>query len=382
MPVEQLQAAQDARKADADAAAKQLQLVQEALDKANVSNEQHKAKLEEKFAPIKGLKEEMSAMKASHAESTAELKKDLADMRRQRDKVTRNRDAIRGELGNEVLDKHIELRNAVESKQKVERETQTLKAKLQLDEQQLSSREAFFETLQEGTDSEERKLVLRNQMRAELEAHAAVKVNKVAEELALCKNHLEEQKALNEKVHMFIGEMACNAQGVKEFHTTFEASRPAKESSAAARFTDIQAAQIYKEGRNTGYLESHKESELAFAMAYPEKCPDFKRTPAHDYVTNVQNPLHRYNRGMEVGHSIVGAIVAQQTQLRELDLRVWKSANVTLDMMQPRNLTDPPKEGFWDGVRTGAHKRIKEYEPQVKAWQEEQKTMKKASNNA
>jgi hypothetical protein len=146
-------------------------------------------------------------------------------------------------------------------------------------------------------DMEQERLALRSKMRAEDQAVDTLKVNQAKEELALIASHIKSASTRLEEMRTLCMSIEHSDGGAKGFLARTDAARRSQESSSDTRFTETQAAQIYKEGRNMGYLESMRLADLFHVLHNPSVYPDFQQTAAHDYATDVQRPQHMYHRG-------------------------------------------------------------------------------------
>lgn len=92
-------------------------------------------------------------------------------------------------------------------------------------------------------------------------------------------------------------------------------------------YTAEQVAQIYKEGRNMGYLEYARDLDLKYASSgdFKEDYIGFNKAKAPDHLVDRRDARHPYNRGKETGYEVFGAVLATEVGHKMLDQRVYQS---------------------------------------------------------
>ena len=369
----------------------QLAAKQEELNTSKAQVTALSKQLEDSSNEIRDLKAACKSAEASGKQLEKELEKLTSKCERLETLYEKHRVNALKECTTEM--KHLQARSEVLAKS--EAEDLARKHKLEQDEEALYDAQALLEEAKqdlisaEGIDLDELRLQARNAIKAEDEARPDKKAVQAGQHMKLREDVVKYDEAFVKRFWSFLESIEWTEGGIKSFVAKIkpkvepEAKPPDTKTALAnaphvPRFNNMQAAQIYKEGRNMGYFEYARDADLVDALSghYPKEYVGFDPATAPKHTSDVSNPRHPYQRGFELGVTLAGAILSLNHKHRPFDQRVWQQHAISTSHVEPYHTKQPKKGSFWCGVNDGIWERSAELEPLVKKLVEERTAAK------
>jgi hypothetical protein len=244
-----------------------------------------------------------------------------------------------------------------------------------------------LKTRQEELEVSNANVAAKSKQVTELETKAA----QADDSMNLREDTVRKQIATVRRFINFLGSLEFSDEGVKGFRAKVEPkvdSEPKVEKPKGPHvpiYNVSQAAQIYKEGRNMGYLEYAKDADLADALSglYPEEFKAFDKAAAPTHTRDTEHARHPYNRGREIGYTAGGAVMADAHKHKPFDKRLWQQHALKADSVASYSeIVPPPPGSFWAGFGVGIDVRLDELEPEIRKLGEDRLAAKKAVGNA